>query len=88
MRGDGGQYDRRAEADHRGEYGTCRCGDAESGHREEGRAVRNGGGLSFAKRKPEDGTVPGDRAGVPGSQHAEAPAEVQWLDGADHTARM
>lgn len=88
MRGDGGQYDRRAETDYRGEYGADRCGDAESGHRKEDWSLRNGGGLSFVERKPKDGTISGDRTGVPGSQYAEAPAEVQWLDGADHTARM
>ena len=86
MRGDGSEYDRCAEADHRGEYGAGRCGDAESGHREEDWSLRNGGGLPFANRVPEDGTISGDRTGVPGSQHAEASAEVQWLDGADHTA--
>ena len=88
MRGDGGQYDRRAKADHRSEYGADQCGDAESGHREDGWSVRNGGGLSFIKWKPEDETISGDRTGVPGSQYAEAPAEVQRLDGTDHTARM
>ena len=85
---DESRYDRRAKADHHSEYGADRCGDAESGHREDGWSVRNGGGLSFIKWKPEDKTISGDRTGVPGSQYAEAPAEVQRLDGTDHTARM
>ena len=80
------RYDRRAKADHHSEYGADRCGDAESGHREEDWAVRNRGGLSFSERKPEDGTISRDRAGVPGSPDAEAPAEVYRLDSADHTA--
>ena len=52
---DESRYDRRAKADHHSEYRADRCGDAESGHREDGWSVRNGGGLPFAKREPKDG---------------------------------
>ena len=62
---------RSEETDHHCKYGFYEYGDVQSGHREEGYAIRDRGGMPFSGRRQEDYAVSEYRDGIPGRKLEE-----------------
>ena len=80
MRRHGSKHDRDSPADYHCKHGLHEHSDVQSGHREEGYAVRDRERMPFPGRRPEDDKVSEYRSGIPGRELEEASPDIFRMD--------